>query len=179
MAKASIQLKGMLVVYLVSLSRSWTNVALGRSASGDTVLVARVVPVASVHTSPSFSLGSSSQAWQSFPRLRWIRRMPEAMSLLETTMSWAIKGCQQESPQHTRTQGNHLYVKCSLQRSPGTAAKECKEPKLAHSLVVNSRVNLLVPNPLPGKRRKTIPLKMFEVNCCFHLIDSKLGLKKP
>ena len=39
MAKASIELKGMLVVYLVSLSRAWTNVALGRSASGDTVLI--------------------------------------------------------------------------------------------------------------------------------------------
>ena len=71
---------------------------------GDTVLVARVVPVASVHTSPSFSLGSSSQAWQSFPRLRWIRRMPEAPSLLETTMSWTIKGCQQgESAAHAHT----------------------------------------------------------------------------
>ena len=104
MAKASIQLKGMLVVYLVSLSRAWTKVALGRSASGDTVLVSRVVPVASVHTSPSFSLGSSSQAWQSFPRLRWIRRMPEAPSLLETTMSWTIKGCQQgESAAHAHT----------------------------------------------------------------------------
>ena len=103
-AKASIQLKGMLVVYLVSLSRAWTKVALGRSASGDTVLVSRAVPVASVHTSPSFSLGSSSQAWQSFPRLRWIRRMPEATSLLETTMSWTIKGCQQgESAAHAHT----------------------------------------------------------------------------
>ena len=179
MAKASIQLKGMLVVYLVSLSRAWTNVALGRSASGDTVLVARVVPVASVHTSPSFSLGSSSQADKAFLASVEYDGCLRQRDFWKQQWVERSKDVNKESPQHTRTQGNHLYVKCSSQRSPGTAAKECKEPKLAHSLVVNSRVNLLVPNPLPGKRRKTIPLKMFEVNCCFHLIDSKLGLKKP
>ena len=153
MAKASIQLKGMLVVYLVSLSRSWTNVALGRSASGDTVLVSRVVPVASVHTSPSFSLGSSSQADKAFlasveydgclrQRACWKRQWVERS-----------KDVNKESLQHTRAQGNHLYVKCSLQRSPGTRAKECREPKLAQFLtrVVNICINLVLPNPLPGK----------------------------
>ena len=111
---------------------------------GNTVLVARVVPVASVHTSPSFSLGSSSQADKAF------LASVEYDGCLRQRAFWKqqwverSKDVNKESPQHTRTQGNHLYVKCSLQRSPGTRAKECREPKLAQFLtrVVNICVAL-------------------------------------
>ena len=167
MAKASIQLKGMLVVYLVSLSRAWTKVALGRSASGDTVLVARVVPVPSVHTSPSFSLGSSSQAWQSFPRLRWIRRMPEATSLLETTMSWAIKGCQQgESAAHA-----HRGIICTwnvlCNDHRGERQRNAKNPNLLTVLLWILALTCWFPTLSLEKEEKPSPSKCLKSTAVF------------